>query len=1614
MNISKCQLSICDGRMVHSVYSKVSGSADSRDLEFLAPQESLTVRQRHHSAPSLFRRRRKSSSSAIDAADNGKGSLGLVTLYEPSEARVDFVFVHGLHGGSRKTWSLHPEDQSTFWPEQWLPAELGFKHVRIHSFGYDSDWSKTSHSTLRIRDFAQALLASIYNSSILKRTKDVPLVLVAHSMGGLVVKQAYILARNDPVYHDVAARIHSLYFLATPHRGSNSAVYLKAFLSVSLPTGAKAYAKELLPDSQTVADINEDFRHVCGDVQLWSFFEGSPTAGFMIVDKASAVMNLPGEHTQYLSADHRHVCKFRDVNDPNYVTLRDCFKTTIEEINAHYTTRQAQQMKTIAEFLDVSHQPSRDLLSVSEKLHQGTCEWITQHKDFHRWLDVAECSSWGASDHGLQATHPRILWLSGPPGSGKSVTTSHVVRYLTSFNLDCCYFFFKIDTKLGIAALLLNLAYQMASFSFEIRQLFLSMISSGETVNTQDHTVIWNNLFQGRLFQVDFAQPCYWVIDGLDECPKKSLISLIQVLSRLEARIPIRVFMTSRPDSPEAPVEQLLNAENVNRVEFRTGQEDSLRDIAAYVRSQPRLSRILDNDENDQIVSDILAKSQGNFLWASLIIGRLDELYSSEDVKAALRQVPSEMNGFYDRILDNISTTSNSEKAKCILKWVVCAPEPLSAEELTEAVHLDIGHTLLAATTGDIFSEICGSLVTVDSANRVQLMHQTVREYLISSESNFYVNYRLAHEQLGNICLSLMNGRNGLRRTSRRTKSAPGKSGHSLLLNYSCLHFSYHLLHSHSTSATTFASLAEFIDAKTLIWIEHIARSQKLKPFLRTIGNIKPYLARQLERSPPFSKNYQKVQSWVDDLTHVISIFGQTLLDSPESIYAFIPPLCPSSTLVYRTFAQNCSQKIVAHSHKDWEERLACMNFQSYSKSIAVTDNHIATGHADGLIRIFSASTFEEVAVLKHGSPVRQLAFGNVSNVLASCSPKAVSLWSTKQDLVWNVTVPGIASDVCFNADDTKLLITIKNDVKQAMLAFSTADGTQLDPIVIPGDSSSSDSESEQLSHTTKKFCPEVACVSFSLGLAAVTWRNSHLTIFLMDSDNNLDKFCRLEKDGYQDAARPPQIICVELNPALESDLVAVAYQDGEIAVFEMDEWNPKQTNSYNLHTRTMASSPDGRTLAAGDTEGGIYLFVFETLQLLHRIDSLDESASSIVFASSSLRLYDVRGRSCNVWEPPVLVRKSSMDDNSSDPEEQTMPVVKCPRDHLSRSLADTKTITVVEPAYDGRYFFCGREDGSITIYDSRNGGVILELKLHSVQIRLLHFGAESSMLLSVDISRRCILTNLKKPSSANPRWSPGACVLDHRAPASITQALIKPGGSAFLLSHKTGEELWNGNEMLRSEISTESSWWMCHPTDANLLLLVDGKEIRMYQWENMQKVTDGGFLAMECSEDFVWQTVANDWSSLTGFSVLCQALALPNSTGSAFLTLDLDQANLQSSSIAVSCSLRNMAAGVKSIIAVTKSAIIFLDRGGWICSLSTKGVPGAKHYTRHFFLPTFWRTRGDFLMNIVGRNTIVIAHKDDVVVVHGFLDFTQKMDFPPFPDDEDAPLVLRRRVTNL
>lgn len=197
------------------------------------------------------------------------------------------------------------------------------------------------------------------------------------------------------------------------------------------------------------------------------------------------------------------------------------------------------QMKLISNALDLAQRPERDLFNVQGQQHRGSCEWLTTSEDFPTWLNCGfgrDDLDIGPSATTQVSQPPRFLWLKGPPGSGKSIVSGHVVKYLDSNNLDCSYFF-KNNAKATVTPLLLNLAYQMAESNYEVRQIFLTMIRNGEEVNTQDHTVIWNNIFLGRLFKIPLSQPQFWVIDALDECLSKSLTALVQMFAKIDSTV---------------------------------------------------------------------------------------------------------------------------------------------------------------------------------------------------------------------------------------------------------------------------------------------------------------------------------------------------------------------------------------------------------------------------------------------------------------------------------------------------------------------------------------------------------------------------------------------------------------------------------------------------------------------------------------------------------------------------------------------------------------------------------------------------------------------------------------------------------------------------------------------------------------------------------------------------------------------------------------------------------------------------------------------------------------------------------------------------------------------
>lgn len=104
------------------------------------------------------------------------------------------------------------------WPADLLPTDC--PGVRILVWGYDSKVTKGYNAANKSNLFSHArdLLYGLERD----RPPGRPIIFVAHSLGGLLVKE--VLRRSqfsdDPALQDIVRSTRSIVFLGTPHRGS--------------------------------------------------------------------------------------------------------------------------------------------------------------------------------------------------------------------------------------------------------------------------------------------------------------------------------------------------------------------------------------------------------------------------------------------------------------------------------------------------------------------------------------------------------------------------------------------------------------------------------------------------------------------------------------------------------------------------------------------------------------------------------------------------------------------------------------------------------------------------------------------------------------------------------------------------------------------------------------------------------------------------------------------------------------------------------------------------------------------------------------------------------------------------------------------------------------------------------------------------------------------------------------------------------------------------------------------------------------------------------------------------------------------------------------------------
>jgi len=174
-------------------------------------------------------------------------------------------------------------------------------------------------SILNVHDFGRSLLGEMMIAPHLKRDSSTPIIFIGHSMGDLVIKKAYLLARQEA--RDIAQRVKYIFFLATPHRGSDSASLLNNLLSVSGVLSRRQYVADLGRNSVALQVINDEFKNFANDVELWSFYETVKTSSgiksTIIVARDSAVLGYEVTTAQCRSS------KCLQIRKPGRAKLRD-------------------------------------------------------------------------------------------------------------------------------------------------------------------------------------------------------------------------------------------------------------------------------------------------------------------------------------------------------------------------------------------------------------------------------------------------------------------------------------------------------------------------------------------------------------------------------------------------------------------------------------------------------------------------------------------------------------------------------------------------------------------------------------------------------------------------------------------------------------------------------------------------------------------------------------------------------------------------------------------------------------------------------------------------------------------------------------------------------------------------------------------------------------------------------------------------------------------------------------------------------------------------------------------------------------------------------------------
>lgn len=478
-------------------------------------------------------------------------------------------------------------------------------------------------------------------------------------------------------------------------------------------------------------------------------------------------------------------------------------------------------------------------------------------------------------------TGPNIFWLSGLAGTGKSTIARTVAKTLADENkLAAGYFFKRGDQgRNGMSRVLTTLMNQIVDHVHGMKMCVLESLGSldKDALEKKSFEAQFELLFVAPLRKLRIRMPSpeaqTIIIDALDESTEQQYArDLLAQLAKLgDTRPRFNILVTSRATPQLEPQFEMLAECRINYNMLRLQDEfgdETKEDMEKYIRTefrQIRRRRRIKKDPwpgEDDIQTIISRATQPSplFIYAASLFRFIAGSPYSEPVEKLRNwlQVQStdsdQMRAIYHPIIEEAFSNFESNQlanAKSILQSVIIAVTPLSAQDLSDLLGIDIDQVCY------ILRQFHAVIVdSEDALTPIMLHHKSFSDFLLAEPDKkdhaaaYHIDSMAAHEMLAYECINRMD--NGLCRNMRNapnfTLSTEDISELGLVeiaggLQYACKQWTQHavqanLIHSNTARVEFFLKNHFLHWLECLVWSDAFAKAVSCVIALQRVASV--------------------------------------------------------------------------------------------------------------------------------------------------------------------------------------------------------------------------------------------------------------------------------------------------------------------------------------------------------------------------------------------------------------------------------------------------------------------------------------------------------------------------------------------------------------------------------------------------------------------------------------------------------------------------------------------------------------------------------------------------------------------------------------------------------